>query len=42
MGTPDEIATPIAFLCMRDAAFITGFACDTSGSFTLLRWGTAD
>jgi hypothetical protein len=42
MGSTDKIATPIAFLCLNDAAFIEGFTCDTNGSFTLLRWGTSD
>lgn len=37
MGTPDEIAAIISFLCSKDAAFITGSAYDIDGGFTLLR-----
>ena len=37
MGTPEEIATLIAFLCSPSAAFITGAAYDIDGGFTLLR-----
>ena len=37
MGEPEEIATLIAFLCSKKAAFITGSAYDIDGGFTLLR-----
>lgn len=37
MGTPQEIAALIAFLCSPNAAFITGAAYDIDGGFTLLR-----
>jgi len=37
MGTPNEIAALISFLCSKDAAFITGSAYDIDGGFTLLR-----
>jgi NAD(P)-dependent dehydrogenase (short-subunit alcohol dehydrogenase family) len=37
MGTPNEIAELISFLCSKDAAFITGSAYDIDGGFTLLR-----
>jgi NAD(P)-dependent dehydrogenase (short-subunit alcohol dehydrogenase family) len=37
MGTPEEIATLIAFLCSPSASFITGAAYDIDGGFTLLR-----
>ncbi len=37
MGTPDEIAELIGFLCSDKAAFITGSAYDIDGGVTLLR-----
>jgi 2-keto-3-deoxy-L-fuconate dehydrogenase len=37
MGTPDEVAALAAFLCSRDASFITGSTYDLDGGFTLLR-----
>ncbi len=37
MGTPDEIAALVAFLCSDEAAFITGSAYDIDGGVTLLR-----
>lgn len=37
MGTADEVATLISFLCSPRAAFITGSAYDIDGGFTLLR-----
>lgn len=37
MGTPEEIADLIGFLCSDKAAFITGSAYDIDGGVTLLR-----
>ena len=37
MGTPEEIASLVAFLCSDEASFITGSAYDIDGGFTLLR-----
>ena len=37
MGTPEEIAALVAFLCSDEAAFITGSAYDIDGGTTLLR-----
>lgn len=37
MGTPDEVASLIAYLCSPQASFITGSAYDIDGGFTLLR-----
>lgn len=37
MGTPDEIAALVAFLCSDEAGFITGSAYDIDGGATLLR-----
>jgi NAD(P)-dependent dehydrogenase (short-subunit alcohol dehydrogenase family) len=37
MGTPEEIASLVAFLCSEEASFITGSAYDIDGGFTLLR-----
>jgi NAD(P)-dependent dehydrogenase (short-subunit alcohol dehydrogenase family) len=37
MGTPEEIASLVAFLCSSEAAFITGSAYDIDGGVTLLR-----
>jgi NAD(P)-dependent dehydrogenase (short-subunit alcohol dehydrogenase family) len=37
MGTPEEIAGLVAFLCSDEAAFITGSAYDIDGGATLLR-----
>lgn len=37
MGTPEEIAALVAFLCSDEAAFITGSAYDIDGGATLLR-----
>lgn len=37
MGTPDEIAGLVAYLCSDEAAFVTGSAYDIDGGATLLR-----
>jgi NAD(P)-dependent dehydrogenase (short-subunit alcohol dehydrogenase family) len=37
MGTPEEVAALVAFLCSDEAAFITGSAYDIDGGATLLR-----
>jgi NAD(P)-dependent dehydrogenase (short-subunit alcohol dehydrogenase family) len=37
MGTPDEVAALAAFLCSREAGFITGSSYDLDGGTTLLR-----
>jgi NAD(P)-dependent dehydrogenase (short-subunit alcohol dehydrogenase family) len=37
MGTPEEIAAFAAFLCSREAGFITGSAYEIDGGVTLLR-----
>jgi NAD(P)-dependent dehydrogenase (short-subunit alcohol dehydrogenase family) len=37
MGSPEEIAALVAFLCSDEAAFITGSAYDIDGGVTLLR-----
>lgn len=37
MGTPEEVAKLILYLCSDDASFITGSAYDIDGGFTLLR-----
>jgi NAD(P)-dependent dehydrogenase (short-subunit alcohol dehydrogenase family) len=37
MGTPDEIAGLVAYLCSEEAAFVTGSAYDIDGGATLLR-----
>ena len=37
MGTPEEIASFAAFLCSREAGFITGSAYEIDGGVTLLR-----
>lgn len=37
MGTPEEVAALVAFLCSDEAAFITGSAYDIDGGVTLLR-----
>lgn len=37
MGTPDEVASLIGYLCSPQASFITGSAYDIDGGFTLLR-----
>jgi len=36
MGTPDEIASVVAFLCSDDAAYITGQTLGVSGGLAMI------